>query len=409
MELERQNPHWEDGYFYPYEKKRFPFTNIQKSFGSGLITALYGLRRVGKSVLMKQLINEVLRNGTKRTDILYFSFDEETADFWEVIREYERKTGKQVSASNSVFIDEVQKIKDWRGKLKLLYDTSSARIVVSGSNSSLLRKGIESLAGRINEFFVPELSFKEFLYFRDKTSLFDSILEEKLENEFHEFIKRPFPEIAIKKDLDAKAYVDTISKKVIYEDLPSVFPIDEPQLLFRLFSIVCKNPGMTVDYQNLASDLGRNRHTISAYFDYLRYGFLLRRVFNYSGNQLTSEKKLKKFYPSVACFAEAEIPRTIETVVAQTLKPRFFWNMKNRFEVDFVFHTPLFGWEVKYKDAISKEDTKGLAQFKKTWPNATTILVSKKKEKEFVPYYRLEQFLEQKDIKHEIRLEDLLL
>lgn len=409
MELERQNPHWEEDFFYPYERKRFIFGKIRESFGSGLITAFYGLRRAGKSVILKQLINEAIKAGAKRADILYFSFDEETADFWEAIREYEKKTGKKVSGSTSIFLDEVQKVPDWKGKLKLLYDTSSARIAICGSNSSMLRRGAESLAGRINEFFVPELGFREFLFFRGKEKVLRSPLEESVENEFWEYIKRPFPEIAIKAEMDSRAYTDTIARKIIYEDLPQVFPIDEPQLLHRLFSIICKNPGITIDYSSLASDLGRNRRTISSYLDYLRYGFLARRVFNYSGSKLTSEKKLKKFYPSVACFADAEPSKVVETAAAQLLRAKFFWNLKNRYEVDFIIPEPLYAFEVKYQETISRDDFAGMEQFCSRWPGAKAVMVSKKKEANSVPYYRLEEFLEKNKIPTEIEVEELLL
>lgn len=347
MEMERQNPHWAEGYIYPYEKKRFIFEELRQATESGLITAIYGLRRVGKSVLLKQIINEAIKNRVKRTNILYFSFDEENEDFWEVIREYEKRIGRKVSKENYVLLDEIQKVHDWKGKVKRLYDSSLAKIVLSGSNSSMLRKEAESLAGRINEFLIPELSFKEFLFFKNRSELYASPLDEAIENEFWVYIQRPFPELAVSENIEPRAYIETINRKIIYEDLPSIFPIDDPQLLYRLFNIICKNPGMIVEYNALASDLGRNRKTISAYLDYLKYGFLIRRLFNYSKNLLTREKKLKKFYPSLACFTDAETSKIVETVVAQILKAGFFWNHKNRYEVDFILSEPFFAFEVK--------------------------------------------------------------
>ncbi|MEW6528266.1 MAG: ATP-binding protein [Candidatus Micrarchaeota archaeon] len=408
MELERQNPHWEKDHLYPYEFKRFIFEEIEKSFDTSLITALYGLRRVGKTVIMKQLINNSIKQGVERANIFYFSFEEQEEDFWDIIKEYEKRIGKRLSQRNYLFFDEVQRVPEWRAKIKRLYDTSFAKIVIGGSNSLILRKGSESLAGRINEFFVPELSFREFLQFKNKEHLYSSNLDEMLENEFWDFIKKPFPELVLNPNLDAKNYVETISRKVIYEDLPMIFPVDEPHLLYKIFVILCKNPGMLVEYAALGSDLGRSRKTISAYLEYLRYGFLVRELFNYSKNQLTSEKKLKKFYPSLACFANASIPKIVETIVAQILKTKYFWNMKNRYETDFVCPEPLYAYEVKYKEGLIKEDLRGLEQFRVRFNAARTLLVSKKKEGKSVPYYRLENFLTKNKLLQKIRIEDVL-
>ena len=398
MELERQNPHWEKDFFYPYPLHRAMFTDIYKAVKQGLITAIYGLRRVGKSTILKQVINAAIKDGVKREHILYFSFDESDVDFWKVIRAYEKFIGHRISSKHYILLDEIQKVPKWKEKVKLLYDTTKARILLSGSNSSLMRKGGESLAGRIYEFFLSELSFKEFLYFRNKAELYNSNLDEALEQQFWQYLGRPFPELALSMDIDAQQYTASIVRKVVYEDLPSVFPIDEPQLLYKLFTLIANHPGMLVEYSHLASDLGRDRKTISAYLDYLSYGFLVRRVFNFSKNRLTSEKRLKKFYPTLAAFAKADESEIIETVVAQILKARFFWSFKHKYEVDFIIEEPLYAFEVKYSDKVATEHFKGLRKFGDFFDNAKLILVSKRFEREgditIVPYYRLEQFLE---------------
>lgn len=389
MELERQNPHWNSDFFYPYEKKRVIFDSVKASVESGLITAIYGLRRVGKSVVMKQVINDVIRSGVDRLDIFYFSFDEEKQDFWSVVKEFEKKTGK-IEKRHYLFFDEVQKVPDWKAKIKVLFDSTAPHIIVTGSNSTLVRKGSESLAGRINEFIADELSFREFLYFKNKNNVLESQLGEQLEILFWEYLKKPFPELVVNERIEPETYVKTITRKTIYEDLPAAFPIKEPQLLDQIFSIICKSPGLTVEFNALSSDLGRNRRTIANYFEYLKYGFLVRQLFNYSKNALTSQKKLKKFYPSLACFTECEDSKKIETAACQAVKPKFFWNYKNQYEVDFVIDNPLTGFEVKYKDKLSSEDWTGLKKFNLRYPNATTAMVSKK---EGVPYYELEQFM----------------
>jgi len=391
MELERQNPQWEGGFFHPYEKKRFLFENLEHSLGSGMITAVHGLRRVGKSVLLKQLLNNCIQKGTSRKSTFYFSFDEQAADFWETIREYERISGEKLGRKNFIFLDEVQKVPDWKAKVKLLYDTSGARIALCGSNSSKIRKGSESLAGRINEFHLPQLSFAEFLHLRGKEE--NPQLQHAAELEFNEFLQKPFPQTALNPSLDPKEYAASIAKKIIFEDLPSVFPIDEPQLLHSLFSLICKNPGCMLEYSTVASDLGRDRKTVSLYLDYLGFGFLVRKLFNFSRNSFTSEKKLKKFYPSLAVFCECSEPLFIEASIAQVLDAKFFWREKDRHEVDFVNASPLAAFEVKYSGNVAAADWSGLHKFSQHFPEATVHLVSKKEQEHTVPYYKFESHI----------------
>lgn len=407
MELERQNLHWNSDFSYAYPIKRFIFDKIWNSSQNGLITAIYGLRRVGKSTLLKQVINQAIEQKTRREDVLYFSFDESTEDFWEVIKAYEKQIGRKVSSENYVCLDEVQKVPNWKEKVKLLYDSCSPKILISGSNSSNLRKGTESLAGRVNEFILSEISFKEFLHLKENNSLYYSNLNEALEQEFWNYVKRPFPELAVKPILEPKQYTESIAKKVIFEDLPQVFPIDAPNLLFTIFTFICKNPGMLLDYSSLSSDLSRDRKTISNYVTYLKFGFLIRQIFNYSPNQLSTEKKLKKAYPSLACFVDAQEPLIVETIAAQILKARFFWNFKNRYEVDFVNPSPLVGFEVKFRNVITKEDLAGLTAFNSKYPSAKTVLISKKNSTH-VPYYKLERFLEENKLQKEATLNELL-
>jgi predicted AAA+ superfamily ATPase len=393
MEIERQNPQWEDGFFFPYEKKRGIFQRLKKSSESGHITAVYGLRRVGKSVLLRQLMNDAIERGAERKSTFYFSFDEERQDFWDAVHEFERHQGRKVDRKSWLFLDEVQKVPDWRAKIKVLYDASFARIFASGSNSSSIRKGGESLAGRINEFFLPELSFREFLEFRGRGGLAGSGMERALELEFLDYARRPFPEAALNRGLEPKGYAGSIARKIIFEDLPSVFPIDEPELLNTLFLLICKSPGMQFDYGRMASDLGRNRKTVSLYMDYLCYGFLARKLLNFSANALSSEKKLKKFYPSLAAFSDCDEPRFMETAMAQCIKPGFFWRHKDRFEVDFITKSPLAAFELKYAGSVSASDWAGLKKFREAFPRASICMISKKPQAKTVPYYLIERHL----------------
>ena len=64
--------------------------------------------------------------------------------------------------------------------------------------------------------------------------------------------------------------------------------------MLKLFDIIASNPWMQIDYKNLSNDLWVDSRTIQTYFYYLEESFLINKVYNFSKNLLTSEKKQKK-------------------------------------------------------------------------------------------------------------------
>ena len=125
--LEKFNPWWGKG-AVPAEllgkHQRQVLDEAAKQMDRRFIVLIYGLRRVGKTTVLYQLIDSLLKKGVKPTNILYYSFDEQPASIGEVVSVYEEKVLKARigDGKNYLFLDEVQKVKDWQSKLKVLYD-----------------------------------------------------------------------------------------------------------------------------------------------------------------------------------------------------------------------------------------------------------------------------------------------
>ena len=130
-------------------------------------------------------------------------------------------------------------------------------------------------------------------------------------------------------------------ERVIYKDLPDEFDLKDVELLKILVYMVCKKPGMIINYKEIAQDLGKDYRTIANYFEYLEFGLLVKYVFNYRGSPIASMRKLKKVYlytPNLA-FAfnrniEPILPYMLENIVASHTDARFFY--RNSFEIDFI-------------------------------------------------------------------------
>lgn len=395
MNLESFNFHWRDGFSYGFTKKREIYDSLIKSLSKKRITVITGTRRTGKTTLMKQMMDWLIENGTTRANILYYSFDEEQPQIREVVDEYEKKIGKELAFLNKkyyLFLDEVQKLNDWQNKVKYFYDHyKNLKFVISGSASLFIKKGIrESLAGRVSDFSLGPLNFKEFLIFSGKESLIKDIKlhSQTLKKEFEKYLNRQYIEIVTEDKEEIEDYAKSILEKVVYVDIPQIINIENPNILMKLTRIISSNPGMLMEYSKLANTLGQespvSRVRISNYIHYLEDSYLVKLGYNYSKSNVASERKLKKAYlsnPSLSYFSytEIDIGKLVEQTLFLMFEAKFFWRNPQKQEVDIVLEykgkpRPI---EVKYQNQISKSDLKGLNGFMKRYNVSKGFLISK--------------------------------
>ena len=353
-DLDRFNPWWKTGkvkddLLKDYKRKLYP--KIREYVDKKQILLIQGLRRVGKTVIMFQLIQNQLKK-TKPNNILYFSFDEVSYDIKDVLKTYqERVLGKTFEKTKDkiyLFLDEIQKVNDWENKLKVLYDLyPNLKIFISGSSSINLRKNSrESLAGRLFSFTLNPLEFDEFLELNGmnlkKIRAKPELWKREILPMFYRYTKfGGFPELATEKNEKfARDYIlNSVIEKIIYKDIPEEFNAKEPDLLKRLLYIVGKKPGMIINFKDIGRNLGKDERTIANYFEYLEQGMLVKFVFNYRVSPVATMRKLKKVYfntPNLifALNYSETMPDVLENVVAVKLDAKYFY--RNSYEVDFI-------------------------------------------------------------------------
>ncbi len=384
-------------------KRRNIFSVIIRYLDKRQAILLKGLRRVGKTTLMYQLIDYLLQEkGINPYNILYFSFDENRGSLEDILEEYShlvlKKTFTQQKEKLYIFLDEIQKLKGWADALKIFYDIyPNIKFIISGSAAlGLLKDSRESLAGRVLDFDIEPLDFKEFLLFREVSIDYEriDIYKDLLQSNFNQFLKTSgFIEILNEDDEVIKKYfTQSILERVIFRDIPEIFSVKEPHLLFTIIKILAANPGMLVDFQNLSNDLNRDKRTISTYFEYLKYSLLVNPLYNFSRNMLTSEKKLKKYYLSHSAFCHAIsniekfklIPNMVENCMVSKEKAKFFYRTPDRREVDIIKIdgnklTPI---EIKYTSSIQNSEISGIKSFMKKYKVKDGIIISKDLEDE---------------------------
>lgn len=412
--IREYNPWWEGKEIVVPEYKRHIFADVQKYMKTKQIIAIVGLRRVGKTVLMKQTIKELLSKN-KKENIFYFLFDELIAQNPEIlgdIVDYYLKTIAK-DGRKYIFLDEIQKVPYWQDVLKRFYDTrEDIKFVISGSSSLRIKKSKESLAGRMFDFYLPILTFREFLEmnelriekveldFNELKKIYEANINKKpvFDKMFSEYIlKGAFPEIAKEENEEIiKNYIkNSVVENIILGDIPAVFDVKKKDVLYSILEYCSKETSNLLDITNLAKILNVNYHTSKSYIFYLMNSFIIDIVYNYSksiAKQLRKNKKVHVAHPSITITLmkyskdvlniEEIIGRYVETIVFQHSKfiseRIFFWRTPQKEEVDIVLDTGiLLPIEVKYRNRIESSDTDSIVKFMKTCRLKKGIVVTK--------------------------------
>ena len=355
-ELEKFNTWWTTGTIRPelvQDYKRDAYASILKYMDKKLMIILYGLRRMGKTTMMYQIISELLKVNKSRY-VLYFSFDEYTHSLKDILNSYQEmvlnNTFDNIKENIYIFFDEIQKVPDWENQIKVYYDLyPSIKFILSRSAAvSLRRKSNESLAGRIISIYIEPLSFNEFLemngYDREKIRQNPDMYKRELIPMLQKYMKYgTFPELAHNDDEDyAKMYIkDSVIDRIIYRDIENEFKINDTNLVRTLMKLIVNKPGLTLNFKAISENLGKDQRTISNYFEYLEFGFLIKILYNYRANDYISLRKLKKCYPATPniIFALSDkfhelLPYVMENLVLMKIKTDYFY--KNSYEVDFI-------------------------------------------------------------------------
>lgn len=259
---------------------------------------LVGPRRVGKTTVMEQLIDELLDNGIDGGQVLYISFDNpifSAAGFDRVLQVYEQMhpviPGK---GSRYYFFDEVQGARDWSLWIKVLYDTRrDIRLVTTGSASPVIVKGAaDSGVGRWVVVPMPTLSFFEYCTLKgiaaagalpawdELAALSASELHAlmgrlaPLRHEWnHYLLTGGFPEMIEETDVGViqRMLRDDVIDKVLKRDIPALFEVRNPADLEKIFLYLCLHSSNIINFSTMCRELeGITQPTLTRYVEYLR-------------------------------------------------------------------------------------------------------------------------------------------
>ncbi len=386
------NPWWRGEWKLEY-KEREIYDYLQKFLKLPQALAFTGLRRVGKTTLMLKIAEDRIRSGLEPRRVMYFSFDEfPGTGIRPLLEAYAEIVGLDLrEGTYLVLLDEVQKVDGWENQVKTIYDAygKSIKIILSGSESLFIRqKSRESLAGRLFEFTIGPLTFREFLSFKGIEWRPVGLHGRELAALFWEFARtQGFPELVGIRDEDiSRKYIqEGIIDRVIFSDLQLLVPVKDVSVLRSLLNIFLHEPGQLTEVSKLAQELGISRQTISHYLQHLEDAFLLRTLYNFSRSRRKTERRLKKVYPTVLSpyllFKEDPLSesKVFEWLVVNQLKAEFFWRDPYKNEVDAVlWENKPVPVEIKY----GKVSTNGVERFMRKFKVAEGYVLSRDTEEE---------------------------
>ncbi|MGV3552994.1 ATP-binding protein [Rhizobium sp.] len=264
---------------------------------------LLGPRRVGKTVMILQAIDGLLKQGTKGDHIIYLSVDRPLYGqkrLEQLLALHLQQLEHAAGAPMWVFFDEVQYVPNWEQELKSLTDLyRNIRFVASGSAAAALRRqSQESGAGRFTDYLLPALTFDEFIAFQkdDEPALarLRSFVGNGAEDNamlrpqdipylnvlFEQYLTYGgYPEAVLNAHVQegmGRFVREDIVDKILLRDLPSLYGISDTRELNRLFSTLCYNSAQEVSLEKLSQTGAVAKNTLKRYMDYLEAAFLIR-------------------------------------------------------------------------------------------------------------------------------------
>lgn len=388
---------------------------------------LSGARQVGKTTLLLQAIDALLKNGVPAANILYVTFDHpliKMSNADEVLAAWREREPK-VPGTEYIFFDEAQFIRDWGTWVKHQVDfNKERRIVFTGSAMPLIHAGQESGVGRWHTIKLTTLSFYEYLQLK-KISLptlpslislrdlfswdpqhFYEITELSTAyvGHFHEYLLRGgFPQTAqVESITQAQRLLrEDIIDKAIKRDMTALFGVRHVLELEQTFLYLCMHDGGLLDMTALCENLEIKRPTALNFINLLEATHLIYRLqpFGYGKDVLRAKYKI---YLSDAAIAPAVLLKgknllndpaalgiATETAVFKHLFSRYYqravhfsyWHGKKNLEVDLIakIEDQLIPFEVKYRaQHTGMRELKGMMELckDKSIPHAYVITKS---------------------------------
>ena len=345
---------------------------IMRYADAPFVKILTGIRRCGKSTILKMIMRELQKRGAADEQIVSYRFDS---------MEYEGMSAKEMFSDIKVhlcngkktylFLDEVQEIKNWEKVINSLASDYDVDIYVTGSNSRMMSSEIETyLTGRYIAFRIYTLSFSEYLTFK-KT--YSEVREPR--DELAEYIRLGgFPATHLQRYSEDEIYtiVRDIYNSTVFSDIVKRNQVRKVDQLERIVKFAFDNVGKTFSAKSVSNYLKSEKRTIDnetvySYLEKLESAYILHRCSRYDIQGKELLKTQEKFYIadtslrySVLGYTQTSIAAMLENVVYLELRRRGYSvniGKTHDGEIDFIAQRQSEKIYVQVTKEISSQET----------------------------------------------------
>ena len=317
---------------------------IQERCFQGKAIILLGARQVGKTTLLKKIIQE------QHVEALYLNCDEP-----QTVAALTNCNLKElqmiVGANKFVVIDEAQKVDNIGLTLKLIVDNMpDVQVIATGSSAFELRNCLnEPLTGRKYEYQMFPISSKEIYQSSGYLDL-KGLLETRL-------IYGSYPDI-LNHANDARELLRMLTDSYLYKDILATDNLRKPDVLDKLLRALAFQVGSEVSYNELAQTVGTDSKTVERYIELLEKCYIIFRLHGLSRNLRNELKKAKKIYfydngvrnAVIQQFAPLELRNDVGALwenffISERVKRNhyqlnycntYFWRTKSQLEIDYI-------------------------------------------------------------------------
>ena len=330
-------------------KREMYLSRIRGFYDSDLIKILVGIRRCGKSVILKQIIDEIKEKDVDDEHIVYINFEYIE---YEELRDYKKlnKYIKERIRDNKkyyIFLDEIQKVIKFEEVVNSLRASlNNISIFITGSNSKLLSNELSTvLSGRYVLFNIYPLSYKEFIALTNKNG--------ESEDTFWNFVKwGGLPNrTQFVDETNIKDYLHSVFDSIILRDVVERLELKDTLLFDLLLQYIVDTIGRQFSAENIINFLKNegksvSTETIYSYLGALCKALIIKKIYRYDIHGKAILKTLNKYYMTDLGIAQIknnnfEINKSfaIENVVYNELLERgydvYIGKIKDK-EIDFI-------------------------------------------------------------------------
>ena len=256
-------------------KRELYLNQIKRLIGKEPIKIITGVRRSGKTYLLKSIHDELENRGIKKENIFLISFESMKYNKIENFKQLDEciiNLTKNTKGKVYLLFDEIQNVENWEKSINACRVDLDCDIYITGSNSELLSGEMATLiSGRYYQINIYPFSFAEFIQYKKEIEKIDTTDLEKLFKEYVEYGGMPpIQQVAVQ---DKYSYLGDIYNTILLKDIVTRHNIRNSDMLNRILDYVIMNLGKNFSAGNIVKYMKHERRKISkdTILDYLLY------------------------------------------------------------------------------------------------------------------------------------------